>query len=127
MEHKPGKLNSNTDGISRSPQILDSPTPKELRETAEFDAYICDLNLREELGEEHWNVNSLHVTEQDNEFNSVPVLALGQLDIPDWVQTQDQDEDLGFVKSWVKAQVKPSKEDFRMKNRSIHICISLSI
>ena len=69
MEHKPGKLNSNADGISRSPQILDSPTPKELRETAEFDAYICDLNLREELGEEHWNVNSLHVMEQKNELN----------------------------------------------------------
>ncbi len=50
VEHKSGKLNSNADGISRIPQILDSPTPKELRETAEFDAYICDLNLREELG-----------------------------------------------------------------------------
>jgi len=59
--------------------------------------------------------------EKDNELNSVPVLVLGQLDIPHWVRTQDQDEDLGLVKSWVKAQVKPSKEDIRMQNRSIHI------
>jgi len=59
--------------------------------------------------------------EQDNELNSVPILALGKLNIHDWIRTQDQDEDLGLVKSWVKDQVKPSKEDIRMQNCSIHM------
>jgi len=81
---------------------------------------FCELHLREELGEDYYE-DSLHVMEQDNELNTVPALALGQLDIPDWVRTQDQDDDLGLVKSWVKTQVKPSKEDIRMKNRNVHV------
>ena len=32
-----GKLNSNADGISRSPQILDGLSKKKMEETAEFD------------------------------------------------------------------------------------------
>ena len=46
--HKPGKLNYNADGISRSPQILDGPSQKEMEETAEFDQCVCALNHRSE-------------------------------------------------------------------------------
>jgi hypothetical protein len=119
VQHKPGKLNSNADGISRSPQILSPPTPKDLREIAEFEQYICILEARL-LEANNDQVNSLHVIEQDNGVGSPPVITLGHIDIPDWVRQQDEDEDLKEVKSWVRAQVKPSKEDIRMKNRGLH-------
>ena len=45
----------------------------------------------------------------------------GQVSIPDWILRQDEDEDLKLVKKWVKDQVKPSKEEIRMKPRSVHI------
>ncbi len=101
MVHKPGKLNSNADGISRSPHILSPPTPKELRETAEFEQYICILESRL-LNANNDQVNSVHVIEQENGVGSLPVITLGHIDIPDWVRKQDEDEDLKEVMSWVR-------------------------
>ena len=98
---------------------MSPPTPKELRETAEFEQYICILESRL-LNTNNDQVNSVHVIEQENGVGSLPVITLGHIDIPDWVRKQDEDEDLKEVKSWVRTQVKPSKEDIRMKNRGLH-------
>ena len=118
--HNPGKLNSNADGISRSPQILDGPTQKEMKETAEFD--VCAVN--------HWSEGNikdgiqdfdLNLIEQDEEAVLPLVTVPGQVSIPDWILRQDEDEDLKLVKKWVNDQVTPSKEEIRMKPRSVHI------
>ena len=91
--HKPGKLNSNADGISRSPQILEDGVD------------TFDLNL----------------IEQDEEA-ALPLVAVpGQVSIPDWIIRQDEDDDLKLVKKWVKDRVKPSKEEIQMQPRSVHI------
>ncbi len=65
-------------------------------------------------------MNSLNVIEQENGVGSLPVITLGHIDIPDWIRKQDEDEDLKEVKSLVRTQVKPSKENIRMKNRGLH-------
>ena len=120
--HKPGKLNSNTDGISRSTQILDGSSKKEMEETAEFDQYVCAVHHRSE-GTLEYGVDTfdLNLIEHDEEA-ALPLVAVpGQVSIPDWIIRQDEDDDLKLVKKWVKDRVKPSKEEIRMQPRSVHI------
>ena len=76
--HKPGKLNSNADGISRSPQILDGPSRKEMEETAEFDQYVCAVNHRSKVNSDDWVDNfNLNLIEQDEEAVLPLVIVLG--------------------------------------------------
>jgi hypothetical protein len=120
--HKPGKLNSNADGISRSPQILEEPTLKDMMETAEFDQYVCAVHHRSE-GTLEYGVDTLNLNQiEHDEEAALPLVAVpGQVNIPDWIMRQDEDDELKLVKKWVKDQVKPSKEDIRMQPRSVHI------
>ena len=93
-----------------------------VQETAEFDQYICAVNHRNEVNFEDWVDNfDLNLIEQDEEVVLPLVTVPGQVSIPDWILRQDEDEDLKLVKKWVKDQVKPSKEEIRMKPRSVHI------
>ena len=101
---------------------MDGPSQKEMEETAEFDQYVCAVNHGSEVNFEDCVDNfDLNLIEQDKEAVLPLVTVPGQISISDWILKQDEDEDLKLVKKWVKDRVKPSKEEIRMKPRSVHI------
>ena len=101
---------------------MDWPSQKEMKETAEFDQYVCAVHHRSEGTLEDGNDTfDLNLIEQDEEAVLPLVTVPGQVSIPDLILRQDEDDDLKLVKKWVKDRVKPSKEEIHMKPRSVHI------
>ena len=71
------------------------------------------MNHRSEVNFEDWVDNfDLNLIEQVEEVVLPLVTVPGQVNIPDWILRQDEDEDLKLVKKWVKDRVKPSKKRF---------------